>query len=204
MRSILLFGGGVTTSRRSGTSRRSRACTVSCGNTASLDQVSPSAEVVEGGVQQVLSPRGRALAFRTTQGRTRRDHAETPIKRHVKVQGKRSPFDGDEVYWSSRRGIIPESRRAARLLKQQQGNGQVWPATSKLVLVMEIDHLVARREDGGDKKVELPIVTLLWPHSECCRSAVGMRVRYCTIEEPCVMKVACTVLQQGRGKRSPT
>ncbi len=49
-------------------------------------------------------------------------HAQTRIVRHVKVQGDRSPFDGDWLYWASRWGHYPEINPAlARLLKEQGG-----------------------------------------------------------------------------------
>jgi RNA-directed DNA polymerase len=52
-----------------------------------------------------------------------RTHVQTPIHRHVKVAGKRTPFDGDWVYWSVRRGKSPDvSPRVARLLQKQQGH----------------------------------------------------------------------------------
>ncbi len=35
-------------------------------------------------------------------------HSETPIGRHIKVQGNRSPYDGDFLYWSTRMGKHPE------------------------------------------------------------------------------------------------
>jgi hypothetical protein len=45
-------------------------------------------------------------------------HRETPIVRHIQVQGSRSPFDGDWVYWSSRMGFHPEvPKRVATLLR---------------------------------------------------------------------------------------
>lgn len=51
-----------------------------------------------------------------------RTHDQTPIVRHVKVQGRRSPFDGDWSYWGTRRGKHPElPTRIAKLLKRQQG-----------------------------------------------------------------------------------
>jgi RNA-directed DNA polymerase len=47
---------------------------------------------------------------------------EIPIRRHIKVQGNRSPFDGDAVYWSVRMGRHPELRPSfARMLKAQKG-----------------------------------------------------------------------------------
>ena len=50
------------------------------------------------------------------------NHHETPIRRHIKVQGNRSPYDGDWVYWATRMGRHPEiSDKLAGLLKKQQG-----------------------------------------------------------------------------------
>ena len=37
--------------------------------------------------------------------------SEIPIRRHVKVLGDRSPFDGDAFYWSARLGAHPELPR---------------------------------------------------------------------------------------------
>ncbi len=109
---------------------------------------------LKAGYNKYFHREGGRLDFVPRKGGKRlRDHAETPIKRHVKVQGKRSPFDGDEVYWSSRRGHHPGvAPRVARLLKQQQGKCPQCGGYFKAGDVMEIDHLVARREDGGDKR----------------------------------------------------
>lgn len=49
-------------------------------------------------------------------------HVQTPIKRHIKVQGSRSPYDGDWIYWSRRMGQHPTVISiVARLLKRQEG-----------------------------------------------------------------------------------
>lgn len=46
----------------------------------------------------------------------------TAITRFVKVQGHKSPYDGDWVYWSTRLGRDPSKpRRVTRLLKRQRG-----------------------------------------------------------------------------------
>jgi len=51
-----------------------------------------------------------------------RPHVLTPIRRHVKVAGQRTPFDGDWVYWSTRQGKSPDvPARVARLLQKQKG-----------------------------------------------------------------------------------
>jgi RNA-directed DNA polymerase len=49
-------------------------------------------------------------------------HANTSIRRHVKVEGRQSPYNGDWVYWTSRLGRYPGlTRRAGILLKRQAG-----------------------------------------------------------------------------------
>ena len=48
--------------------------------------------------------------------------SDIPIQRHVKVQGNRSPFDGDAVYWSTRAGKYPGLRLSiSKLIKKQKG-----------------------------------------------------------------------------------
>jgi RNA-directed DNA polymerase len=49
-------------------------------------------------------------------------HKDTPIIRHVKVRGDKSPYDGDWAYWSARLGRDPtKPQNVTRLLKQQKG-----------------------------------------------------------------------------------
>ena len=51
-----------------------------------------------------------------------KEHKKTPIKMQVNVKDDRSPFDGDWIYWSSRRGKHPDARPIiANLLKTQKG-----------------------------------------------------------------------------------
>jgi len=48
--------------------------------------------------------------------------SEIPIRRHVKVLGERSPFDGDAIYWSTRLGAHPELPKGMpKFLKRQKG-----------------------------------------------------------------------------------
>jgi len=48
-------------------------------------------------------------------------YADTPIKRHVKVQGQKSPYDGDWAYWIDRLGRDPSKpNRVIALLKRQK------------------------------------------------------------------------------------
>jgi RNA-directed DNA polymerase len=47
-------------------------------------------------------------------------YADTPIQRHVKVQGSKSPYDGDWPYWIERLGRDPSKpKRVINLLRRQ-------------------------------------------------------------------------------------
>ncbi|MEY3330451.1 MAG: hypothetical protein RLZZ115_3336, partial [Cyanobacteriota bacterium] len=60
--------------------------------------------------------------FSTEDGIELFNHASTPIVRHTKVKGKASPFNGDWIYWSKRRGEYPETpSRVSKLIKKQKG-----------------------------------------------------------------------------------
>jgi RNA-directed DNA polymerase len=49
-------------------------------------------------------------------------HTDTPIVRHAKVRGDKSPYDGDWPYWGQRLGRDPtKPTRVTRLLKRQKG-----------------------------------------------------------------------------------
>jgi RNA-directed DNA polymerase len=53
-------------------------------------------------------------------------HAATPIVRHVKVRGNKSPYDGDWVYWGQRLQRDPTKPQwLLHMLKQQQGRCEV-------------------------------------------------------------------------------
>ena len=78
-------------------------------------------------------------------------HYETPIQRHVKVRGNKSPYDGDWVYWATRRGREPGlPKRVATLLKRQAGKcahcGLYFGVEDKL----EVDHIYPRVRGGKD------------------------------------------------------
>ncbi|MCB0033651.1 MAG: group II intron reverse transcriptase/maturase, partial [Anaerolineales bacterium] len=69
-------------------------------------------------------------------------HRETPIRRHIKVRGSKSPYDGDWVYWATRRGRQPGlTNQVATLLKRQKGQcaycGLYFSTEDKL----EVDHI---------------------------------------------------------------
>jgi RNA-directed DNA polymerase len=78
-------------------------------------------------------------------------HTETPIQRHVNVQGRRSPYDGDAVSWGRRRAHHPGvSRRVARLLKRQDGRCAYCGYSFKAGDGLEVDHRIPRTQGGRD------------------------------------------------------
>lgn len=78
-------------------------------------------------------------------------HAETKIIRHVKVKGNSSPFDGNIIYWSSRKGSNPlVPKNVATLLKKQKGKCAYCGAIFREEDVIEIDHIKPKAKGGKD------------------------------------------------------
>jgi len=60
--------------------------------------------------------------FTDSKGRALLKHRDTTIRRHVKVKGAKSPYDGDWTYWAGRAGHYPGiTLWLAMLLKRQKG-----------------------------------------------------------------------------------
>lgn len=78
-------------------------------------------------------------------------YSSVPIKRHTKVKGKASPFDGDLIYWSTRLGKHPEMPlRKAKLLKRQKGKCLHCGLYFKDGDLLEIDHIHPKAKGGKD------------------------------------------------------
>ncbi len=95
---------------------------------------------------------GDRITFSTEDGISLRFHAATPIRRHVKVKGNRSFFDGDIIYWGTRKGRHPElPNRVALLLKRYKGRcsecGLIFLGDD----LIEVDHILPKKEGGADK-----------------------------------------------------
>jgi RNA-directed DNA polymerase len=82
-------------------------------------------------------------------------HSEVPITRHVKVQGNRSPYDGDWVYWSTRQGRHPNvGARLARLLKQQHGRCRRCGLFFQHDDRIEVDHINGNHRDSRSANLQ--------------------------------------------------
>jgi RNA-directed DNA polymerase len=80
-----------------------------------------------------------------------RNHSETPIVRHIKVQGEKSPFDGNLSYWGSRLGKHPELPvRVSKLMKIQKGKCVHCGLNFREGDSWEVDHIIPRSKGGKD------------------------------------------------------
>ena len=129
-------------------------------------------------------------------------HGETPIVRHEKVKGEASPYDGNLIYWSSRRGTHPEvTPRVATLLKKQKGKCTHCGLYFREEDVLEVDHIIPRTKGGKDEYKNLQIL-----HRHCHDvkttedgSVGGMHLdKHQIIEEPDEAKVSRPVLKTSR------
>ena len=83
-------------------------------------------------------------------------HSDHAIKRHVKIKGMKSPYDGDWVYWAVRMGKSPGvPTRVAKLMKMQHGKCgrcQLWFRPDDLV---EVHHRNHQSSDNRYENLEL-------------------------------------------------
>ena len=97
-------------------------------------------------------------------------YSETPIIRHIKVKGEKSPYDGELGYWAGRLGRHPElSARVSKLLKKQKSkcnhcglifrDGDVW----------EVDHIIPKSLGGKNCDNNLQLL-----HRHCHDTKTGL------------------------------
>ena len=94
--------------------------------------------------------------FMTQEGVYLALHSDNPIKRHTKIKGTKSPYDGDWIYWATRVGkSLTISPRVAKLLKHQKGkcgSCNLWFEGEDL---MEIHHQDRNRHNNGLTNLKL-------------------------------------------------
>lgn len=142
--------------------------------------------------------------FATREGHQLHEHRHTPIIRHTKIKGKKSPYDGDWVYWATRMGHHPElPKRVAILLQRQQGKCPWCELYFKEDDVLEVDHILPLSQGGKNQYANWQLL-----HRHChdqkstrdnladCRTHDKSQ----STEEPDAAKVARPVLKpSGRG-----
>ena len=151
----------------------------------------------------------RKWTFATSEGVRLRWHTDTAIRRHVKVHGSASPFDGKLLYWSQRLKRHPlTGTLVGGLLERQKGrcawcrrhfmDGEAW----------EVDHYIPRHLGGSDRSSNMQ---LLHRHCHHQKTAVDGSQTSCGIpdsdhvaEKRNEGKPSRSVLQAGGGERSPS
>lgn len=116
-----------------------------------------------------------------------RDHA---IKRHIKVIGTKSPYDGDWNYWGNRLSKIPDkSQQVTNLLKVQQGKCSYCQLWFKCDDLLEIHH-----EDRNRRNNMLKNLSLVHGH---CHDQLhrSMYEKHQIREKPDVVKITSPVLK---------
>lgn len=138
--------------------------------------------------------------FATEGGLKLTQHIETScsVADYIKVEGNRTPYDGDWVYWSTRRGNHPEAPpKTAFLLKKQKGKCAYCGLYFKLEDIIEVDHIVPKSLGGKDDYKNLQ---LLHKHCHDVKTASDGSLKSHEkgrhIEEPDVVKVTSPVLEK--------
>jgi len=131
--------------------------------------------------------------FSTKDGHALTSHQETPIKRHIKVKGTASPYNGDWAYWSNRRGTYPTTPpRVSKLLKLQKGQCKICQLFLNSEDVAEVHHMDENHNNNR-------IANLALIHGHCHDKVHGsMRNKHLAIEEPDEVKVSSPVLKTSR------
>lgn len=148
------------------------------------------------GLGWIFQPRGSG--FRLPR------HTAMHTRRHIKVAGRRSPYDGDWVYWSTRLGREPTTpAKVARLLKEQGGTCQECGLFFRKGDRMEIDHVHPKAQGGTGERGNLQLLHRHCHDRKTARDTRGTHDRRHAVEEPCAGKPSCTVLKPSRGGDAP-
>ena len=137
--------------------------------------------------------------FGTRDGHRLYKHSKTHIIRHTKVQGTRSPYDGDWVYWATRLGRHPElPKNVAVLLKRQAGKCAWCGLYFKGEDLPEIDHILPKSQGGKDCYANWQLLHRHCHDEKTARdpwAVRGAHDRSPSAEEPDVEKSTCPVLE---------
>jgi RNA-directed DNA polymerase len=104
------------------------------------------------------------------------NHSDTKVVRHTKVEGVKSPYDGDWVYWSARKGDFPGvKKQVAELVKQQGGKCYHCGQHFSLDSLAETHH-----KDGNQKNNKRDNLALVHGH---CHDIIHANWELSTMED---------------------
>jgi RNA-directed DNA polymerase len=132
--------------------------------------------------------------FMTHGGQFLMRHQDHAIKRHVKVIGTKSPYDGDWPYWSLRSGRVPGvSPRVTELMKLQKGRCAHCGLFFRTDDLLEVHH-----KDGNHSNNMRSNLALLHRHCHDDAHGRGVYVKHRATEEPDDSKGSSPVLESSR------
>jgi RNA-directed DNA polymerase len=155
-------------------------------------------------VRKYWHPEQGKWSFTSPNGASLYRHWQTPIKHHIKVRGRKSPYDGDWVYWANRLGRQPGLPiRVAKLLKQQVGRCAYCELYFGVEDKLEVDHIIPKSQGGKDGYNNWQLLHAHCHHQKSTQDRIkgvrGADVNDQSCEEPCTVKVVSTVLNQRWG-----
>lgn len=83
--------------------------------------------------------------------------ALTPIKRHIKVKGAKSPYDQDWLYWCKRRSKI-KGYSLEKLIGKQKGKCPICLHYIRPTDLIEIDHITSKSRGGKNNYSNLQVI----------------------------------------------
>ena len=99
------------------------------------------------------------------------EHKKTPIVRHVKVKGNKSPFDGDRTYWAQRAHKYSGLTKREQILFSRQKGRCNWCGSQFTIddlSTMEVDHKIPKSLGGTN---DLDNLQLLHRHCHDSKTA---------------------------------
>ena len=101
----------------------------------------------------------RSWVFAASENLQLARHSHVKIKRHIKVEGTASPYDGTLVYWAKRNYENPLTRtRVGYVLRLQQGRCAACGLYLKDEDLLELDHIIPKRLGGTDARTNLQVL----------------------------------------------
>lgn len=129
-------------------------------------------------IRKYWHPEQGKWTFAPPNGKPLYHHTHTPIKRHIKVKGTKSPYDGDWVYWAKRSGAQPGlPKRIATLLKRQAGQCLHCELYFKSGDQLEVDHIIPRSDGGQDGYHNWQLLHRHCHHQKSAQEAKARRAR---------------------------
>ena len=151
----------------------------------------------------------RKWTFATSEGVRLRWHTDTAIRRHVKVRGNASPFDGNLLYWSRRLKLHPlTGTLVGGLLQRQQGRCAWCRRYFMPEEEWDVDHYIPRHLGGSDRSSNMQLLHRHCHHQKTAvdgsQTSRGIPDSDHVAEKRNEGKPSRSVLQAGGGERSPS